>query len=412
MSLSARQAVEIGLRESPMVHAAQSDIAAAAAETRAARSMTRPQLSANTYLTYGDSGNIFASSPGVAPQNYLSVAPHGFADQNLTLMAPLYTGGKLQGMVRSAHAREQAATADSDETRSDVALQIREAYYRALLGREIAKSAQARLDSDTASVATTRATVEAGKAIEATLQRMLAEEADARRALATATNDEAKALLDLKAAMGISLDATVSLTDTLEYRPVGTDLAAALKSADMARPELRAVRLRRDAASAQTGATRGSLQPQIYGAAMADGFGGQGMSGTGYSVGVTVSLPLIDAGQRRAEIAGARAAQDRADATLKVAELAVEKEVRTAWLDVETASANYRTAQAALEAAQAAYDVAVLRVQNGKAILLEQLDTSAALTQARTNVAAALFDHALALARLDRAMGRTVPLRL
>jgi outer membrane protein TolC len=45
-------------------------------------------------------------------------------------------------------------------------------------------------------------------------------------------------------------------------------------------------------------------------------------------------------------------------------------------------------------------------VQNGKAILVEQLDALAALTQARTNVAQALYDHSLAAARLQRAVGR------
>src|SRR5690348_14446867 len=56
-------AVQVGLRENLMIRAAQSDAQAAAAETRVARSLTRVQVSANTYLTYGDSANIVTTTP-------------------------------------------------------------------------------------------------------------------------------------------------------------------------------------------------------------------------------------------------------------------------------------------------------------------------------------------------------------
>ena len=89
------------------------------------------------------------------------------------------------------------------------------------------------------------------------------------------------------------------------------------------------------------------------------------------------------------------------------AEQRVVKEVRQALLDEETGAQNYRTAQTAMQAAQAAYDVTVLRVQSQKAILVEQLDSLAALIGARANIAMALYDHAIAIARLNRAIGIT-----
>lgn len=47
----------------------------------------------------------------------------------------------------------------------------------------------------------------------------------------------------------------------------------------------------------------------------------------------------------------------------------------------------------------------VVRVEAGKAILVEQLDALAALTRARANLAQALYEHQLALAKLSRAIG-------
>ena len=406
-SFSVTQAVQTGLRENLMVRAAQADVRAAAAETRVARSQTRPQVSANTYLSFGDFNNILYTAGNVMPQNYLNVPSQGFADQNLTLMVPIYTSGRLENSVKAASQRERAVASDAGGVQAETALRIKDAYYRALLAMETVKTAQTRVDASAEMVKTTQALFTAGKGLEASVRRVEAEQADARRVLTTARNTQAKALLDLKAAMGIRLDSDISLSDALTFTPPTGDLAAQLADAAKTRPELQAVRVRATAAETQMRSIRGSQGPQVYGMAMADGFTSH-PQGTreGYTVGVVLSLPLLDGGQRRAETSQARARQERADAEVSDMELRVSVEVQQAWLDVKTAAENYRTAQTALQAAQAAYDVTALRVQNQKGLLVEQLDALAALTQARGNVAQALYDHSLAVTRLQRAVGR------
>lgn len=405
--LSVRQAIEMGLRYGLDVRAMQAEAQAAQEETRAARAMTRPQVSANTYLTTGDSPNMVPSSPGVLPSSALMVPPRAFADQNLALMVPLYTGGRLGSLVRAASERERAAQASVGEEQAATALMIRDAYYRALLADEMIKVAEARVNAAQELVRNAQAQFEAGKGIEASVHRAQAELADAQRMRTSAQNDRAKMLLELKATMGVRLDSEITLSDTLAFMPPTGDVEASLAEAARHRPELQAARARLAATGAQVGAAKGSLQPQVYGAAMADAFASRAMrSGTAYTVGVTISLPLFDAGQRRAEVAQARAMRARAEAELRNTELRVANEVRQAWLDVETAAQNYRTAQAALQAAQSAYEVIALRVQNQKGILVEQLDALAALVQARANRAQALYEHSIAHARLLRAIGR------
>lgn len=405
--LTLEQAVQVGLRANLMIQAAQADVRAAAAETRIARSMTRPQISANSFLTAGDAANIFTTSANVTPVNNALIPPKGFADLNLTLMFPLYTGGRLNNLVRAASERQRAVLADVGGVQAETALMIKDAYYRALLAAEFVKVAQARVDADRELVRTVQAQFEAGKGIEAAVRRAEAELADAERMLTTARNDQAKALLDLKTVMGVRPDSDITLADPLRFLPPPGDVNASLADAARTRPELAAARARFSAAQAQTGVAKGSLQPQIYAGAMADAFSSRSMgNGTGYTAGLTISFPLFDAGQRRAEIAQARALQQRADAEARNVELRVSNEVRQAWLDVETAAQNYRTAQSALQAAQSAYDVIALRVQSQKSILVEQLDALAALVRARANLAQALYDHALAVARLQRAIGR------
>lgn len=404
---SLQKAVQTGLRENLMVRASQSDVKAAAAATRIARSQRLLQLSATTYLTYGDSSNIFNTAPNVTPVNNTLVPSQGYADQNLTLTVPVFTSGRLENQVRAASERERAATVDVSGSQAETALRIKEAYYRALLGAENVKVAQSRVNAAAELVKTTQALYREGKGLEAAVRRVEAEQADAQRLLTTARNAQAKALLDMKAAMGVRLDSDITLADALTFTPPIGNVAVQLSDAARLRPELLSARARVSAAGHQTSAVRGSQGPQVYGMAMADGLISH-PSGTreGYTVGLVISLPLLDGGQRRAETAQARAQEERAQAEEGDLELRVANEVQQAWLDVQTAAENYRTAQAGLLAAQVAYDVTALRVQNQKSILVELLDALAALTQARGNIAQALYEHSLAIARLQRAVGR------
>jgi outer membrane protein len=350
---------------------------------------------------------VFATSPNVTPANILAVPANGFADQNLTLMMPLYTGGRLQALIRAASGREKAAEEGIATAKADAALMVKEAYYRALFAAEMAKVAEARKSAAQALVDVTRAQFEAGKGIQASVARAESELADAQRMQTSARNDQAKMLLDLKHAMGVHPDSAITLSDLLSFNQAAGDLNSSLQEASRARPELQAARARVDAARAQSGAARASYQPQIYAAAMADLFAPSSAGrNTGGTIGVTISIPLVDGGQRRAEIGSAQAMQRRSEAELASAELRVGTEVRVAWLDIDTAAQNYRTAQAAVRSAQETYDVVMLRVQNQKAILVEQLDALAALTQTKTNLTQALYENAVAAARLQRAIGR------
>src|SRR6185503_3842036 len=60
-ALTVQKAVDTALRGNLEVQASQAEAEAAGQETRAARSMTRPQLSANTYLSAGSMPNILGT---------------------------------------------------------------------------------------------------------------------------------------------------------------------------------------------------------------------------------------------------------------------------------------------------------------------------------------------------------------
>ncbi len=406
--LSLAEAVSFAMKSSPTLRAARAEFDAAKAETGAARSKTRPQLSLNSFATKSNMPNILQTAMGVEPQAQI-LAPEGkFLDANLMLMAPIYTGGLLSGIVAASVAREKEAFDELSGMRAEVALMVRESYLRALYGAELVKAQRARMEAAEAMVGVAKAQLDAGKGIEAFVRRAEAELAEAKQEFTMAENDRRKMILDLLAEMGAALDSRVSLIEEPAFRAFEGTLEANLGSAKQNRGELLAMRQRVRAAQAELTSAKGALHPQIYGFAMGDSFSPRDMEGrnSGYTVGLALSLPVFDGGMRRSEIAKSRAMLEKAKADVERMEIRTAKEVRQAWLDIETAESIYQSSRLALVAAKAANDVVAIRVESGKAIQLEQLDALATLTRARANLAKSNYEQQLAIARLDRAVGR------
>jgi outer membrane protein len=406
--LTLTEAVDFALKNSPVLKGSQAEIAAARAETGVARARTGPQLSLNGFAARSSMTSILSSPMGSEPPA-LILAPEEdfFVDGNLTLMAPIFTGSFLTGKVEAARAKEREMEAARQEMRAEVAFMVREAYLRALYGIEIVEAQKTRIEAAIAMVRVAKDQFDAGKGIQASVHRAEAELADAQRELTMADTDRRKMLLDLLEAMGASMERLPDLAERLVLSSPTTTVLESVLAAKQNRGELLAASQRVEAAKGNERSARGSQQPQLYAFAMGDTFNPADDMGkrSGYSVGLTLNFPLYDGGMRRSEVSAMRAMTDLARSEEQRVALKVEKEVRQAWLDIETAAQNYRTAESALVAAQSAYDVMVVRVESGKGIQLEQLDALAALVRARANLAQALYEHQIAVARLDRAVG-------
>jgi outer membrane protein len=408
-ALTLGEAIAYGLKHSPALRASAADVAAARAEAGLARSRTSLQVSANGFASNGTMPNIMQSTNSVEPQALVMGSKDTFTDANVSLMVPIFTGGYLPGLVAAAVAYEKAAIAEATGMRAEVAFRIRELYYKVMYGAEMVIAQESRVAAADSMVLRAKAMLDAGKGIEASVRRAEAELFEARRDLSMIDNDRKKMLLELLAEIGASMETPVTLADRLSFRSPDFGLAESLTRAFKNRGELNAARQMFRAAEAKLSASQGSQKPQLYGFAMADNFSPADSMGkrSGYSIGLTLSISLLDGGMRRSEISNSRAMRDKARAQLDGRFLQVEKEVRQAWLDIDTATQNYASAQSALIAAQSAYEVIVIRVETGKSILVEQLDSLAALTRAKANVVQALYEHEIAVARLHRAMGES-----
>ncbi len=410
-TLSLRDAVALAMTSSLTLKQVQADAASASSAARSAEAQGKPSVSATLYAATGDSSNILNTSPGVAPQNFFSVPPRGFADQNLMVMIPLFTGGMLAGRIASAQSLGQAAQSGIAGTRLSVASEVTRAYANAVLGNTLVAVTQSEQSAEDEQVRVTTEKVQAGRLAPVDLLREQAAQAEARQGVLAAVNAQAQALVTLRAVLGVSQSSQITLSDDLDGLTAAAPglpvtLQEALREADARRPEIAAAAAQVQSAQAQVRNAEGAYAPQVYGVAMGDASVGQSLSRAGYTLALTASLPLYDGGQRRADVNSAKARAERAQTDALTVQQRVEQETASAWLTLQTATAQVQAAGVGAAAARLGYDLANLRYNAGKSTTAERLDALTALVRAQGSVAQAKADVVAARAQLQAALGR------
>lgn len=408
--LSLRDALALAQGSNVSIQQRQADASAAAASARSTEAQQKPSVSTTTYGTIGDSSNTFSTSPGVEPRNVIRIPPRPFADQNLMLIVPLFTGGSLAGRTASSRNQAAAASAGVAGAQLTVSAEVTQAYANAALGNALVAVAQAQQSAEDEQVRVTAEKVQTGRLAPVDLLREQAAQAEAHQSVLAAVNTQAQALVTLRFLLGLPQSSVFVLTDTLDTLVAAPSslpdtLAAALTDAKR-RPELVAAEAQIQAAQAAVRSAEGAYAPQVYGVAMGDASLGRDLSRAGYTLGLTASLPLYDGGQRRADVDGAKARAKRAEADAQQAGLQVEQETASTWLMEQTASAQVPATAAGVAAAQEGYALASLRYNAGKSTTAERLDALAALVRAQGAFAQARADVITSQARLRAAIGQ------
>lgn len=323
--------------------------------------------------------------------------------------------------VRGADATVRAADAELARARQVVALDAARAFYRVAAAQhavDAAEDIRARL----AEIVTfNRARVAEGVAAEADLIRV---ELELDRVTAAGTLDQvelARARAELAPYVvgaarveNVSSDRPVALlADPLRVSvddgPVaerqGTlaPLASYLAQAQLARPDLTAFRARTDAARAESGYQRALTVRQV-GAT----FGTKRTAGvTSLIAGVSLPIPLFD--QNRGEIQRATGEQRAAALELAWAERQADAEVAAAYEAARLLTQQTtRLRSSFLDRAEQSRRIALAAYQEGAVSLLQVLDASRTLADARLTYYRTLFAQRQSLLDLQAATGASL----
>lgn len=367
------------------VRLSQADAEIASALARSARAQVFPQIAVAETALKADLPQL---GMPVARQTYFS------ANASVPILAL-----SQWFSARAAGIAGAGSEMSVSEARNDAAYAVIQIYHRAELAYALVAARTVGVQAQQSHLHITDLRVAAGKSPRYFLARDRAALAGAQQDLEDASAQRDEALNDLKAELDYNLNSEIRLADTLSVEQFNLTQSAALTQAEVLRPAISAARRQLEAAQTRLRAAQAQYIPTITGSAQTySGSSSPALGKTGYQVGITASLPIIDGGTRSAAIAQALADVHREQTQYDQIRLFAQRDVVNAYRELQAASTNVQTARSALADAQEQLRIAQLREASGKDINLEVLDALAVAANARENVlgAVARYDNAVA----------------
>ena len=328
---------------------------------------------------------------------------------NLTFTQGLYSGGRVGAARALATASFATAEAGLSTAKAQLALDVTRAYYDAALADRLVTIAESSHAQANALYEQARTMFEAGSRPEFELLRAQVARDNQLPVVIRARSQRDIAYLRLKQLLdlppGTALHLEAGLADTTLPPPAPFAQALAAATDDSTRATVRLAEAGVALGEASLAIAKAQRMPAV---SLVSNLGEVAYPGglfptdwrTNWTVGATMSVPIMTGGRLRAE-------EMVAAADLAAARARLQQTKELSALDSETARQQLIAAEAAWKAsagtvtqARRAYEIAELRYREGISTQLELADSRLALESAEANRAQAARDVQVARARL------------
>ena len=333
---------------------------------------------------------------------------------NLAFSQNLYTGGRLQAQQAQAKLGRASAQLNLTSTRAQLALDVAQAYFDAVLSDQLVAIAEATLAQAVSTADQVRQQREAGRAAEFDLLRAQVSRDTQRPEVIRRRNERDLAHLRLKQLLDLPLDQPLQLVATLEEAVLSApaqrwaaEIAVAEAGDAPARVRTAVTQAGNDVQQSEAAirVARSQRLPVVsvssaYGRVAYSGIPRFGEFRTNWTVGASASMPIFTGGRIKADETTARANLIESQARLQqTRELATLEDASTR-LQLANARAAWESTAGIVQQAQRAYEIAELRYREGLSTQLELSDARLLLEQARNQRAVAAAAVQLARVRL------------
>ena len=407
--LTLEECVAIALANQPQIQARIADYIASLQRIQQALSPMLPQLSASAGGTRVDETTRIYTFGGSTHINGDSTVGFG----RVALSQLLWDFGRTWAATDAAKANAES-TREVAETQKDlIVLAVKEFYFNLLFAaRLVVVNAQA-LERAELNLRSAKGFFDVGTRPKSDVTRAEVDVANARVDLIRAQNAVSLARIALNTSMGITINSPTRIRDILTYQKLTLDPNTLVEEAFRRRPEYRQAKFNADAAEATVRQTFRDFFPNFFGVSSVggstthfDALGGSTSNSGDWQLGVELRWNIFDGGNKIARWKEAKATVEASQARVRDAQLAIWQDVEAAYVRVNEAEDRIGAAQKAVESAQENFRLFQGRFDAGVGNIIELTDAQLALTQAQSTEAQALADFRIAIARLERAVGR------
>jgi outer membrane protein TolC len=418
--LTLEQAVSRALEQSEEVQLTQAQLLDARGQVREALSTALPQVNGSvTYRHQIDSiFEGFAADTGLG-KVFSNSSFGAVRDWTIGLEASqlLFDGGKWLAGMRGAKLYLRAATEQNREAISDLVYRVKSAYYQASAAQRLLAIAEGSLDQARKHEAQVALFHQQGTRAEYDLLRAQVDAANQEPGVVSARTAADLALLRLKQLINWrgadALELATPLESTDGTVPVPEALALDTKSRGALAASQANVGLQEQAVRAARASRWPSLTASTNLQHQAFPQGGEWPERSeflrNWDAEIKLSLPIFTGLRTGAEIQRARAALTRAKAERDQAAEQVAFEAADAKARLDQAAAQLGARRETVRQATRAYELSEIRYTNGISTQLEVSDARLGMQTAQVNQIDAARDYLVALAGLERALGRPVP---
>jgi len=404
-SVTLEQAAQAAMEHYQPFHMARETLSQLQQQRKQALSAILPTLTVGGTLTQRTDAQYSTASAFPVP---VLLFPRSDETLNLTLMQPLFTGGKAVGGFKEATALMQAGEKDLEQTREELLLNVAAAYYGVLKARkrvELFEAEHKRLEEHRREA---EARVKVGDATKTVLLRAEAELAGAGAALVRARSDELMVREQLALLTGLPFDVALAIPPAQKPPVDPSDNLVA--GAQQQRPEWLRSRFQEQAAEQHLRVARSGFFPTVslqltYKREAQNPDTAFFVDPDKYAI-VQLQFPLFEGGLQLAKVREANSQLKAAALNMEFLQVSIKAEVRNALRDVEALAGVVEQFTAQVAFAKENYELTSRQFAVGLATNLDALDANSTLLSAEQQLADAAFDHDLAVLRLYKSLGR------
>ncbi len=333
----------------------------------------------------------------------ITIQPRTQFSAGAQLAVPLVVVPAWLGIKNAQQSREAVAK-DVERARQALFSGIAQTYLQAVSAQRLVTLARTLVETTTAQERIAQVRFQAGAAPKIAALRTSVDLARARQQLRQAENGYATTRLVLRQLAGLTEDFDVVPPEAVAPPPGEVD--ALVAQALATRPDLAASRMQVDIAQRAVSATKWEWAPTIAAVGSAQWASVAGLTGqqANWLAQVTASFSLFD-GSRLARLREGRSRVRQASAASEGLRRLVEREVRTAALNLETAQANLGQAREQERLAVESASLVDAQFRAGAATYLDVVDANTARFSAGVATVSEELNVQTATLRLLEAMG-------
>jgi Outer membrane protein len=423
--LTLEDALKVALSENATVKVADMEIQRTGYARRGTYASLLPQINGNgsyqrtikkqvMYMDFDIGGGVTggeSSRPDMS--SGIEVGRWNTWSAGISASMPL-VNAQLWKNLRISEENVELAVEKARSSRLETVNQVKQAFFTCLLSRKAFDVYKSAYENALANFEQIQRRYNAQKASELELTRAKTTLANAIPNVYDAESAVILSLWQLKAVMGVSLDAEIDvagdLDDYAEHMLYDLNTGENLSLEDNSTMRQLAIQAEQlaDAIKVQQYAYLPTLALSFNYSlnAMTNDFKFSEYRWSPYSfVGLSLSVPIFSGGQRLNAVRQARVQARELDVQRTDTERQLKIAIRQYLNQMETAMKSYSSARTAAETAQKAYDIAARSYDVGRSTLTDLNDAQFALTQAQLGVCQAIYTFVVAKAGLEGTLG-------